>query len=85
MDPQPSRVEKLNQAVRGLITLILVGCFCYGFIVKEIDSGLFATTVTMVVSFWFATRGGQNTPPNGAVAGPPSAVATATVEAPKTP
>ena len=57
--PSPSRVEKFNQAIRGTVTLILVVCFCYLAIIKEIDAGLFATTVTMVVSFWFATRGGQ--------------------------
>lgn len=60
MDPQPGRVEKFNQAVRGTVTLILVACFCYGFIIKEIDGGLFAQTVTLVITFWFATRGGQN-------------------------
>lgn len=65
MDPQPGRVEKFNQAIRGTVTLILVLCFCYLAIIKEIDAGLFATTVTMVVSFWFATRGGQGPPQNG--------------------
>lgn len=59
MDPQAGRVEKFNQAVRGAVTLILVLCFCYGFVMEKIDGGLFAQTVTLVVTFWFATRGGQ--------------------------
>lgn len=54
-----SFVEKFNQAVRGAVTLALVACFCYLAITKEIDGGLFAQTVTMVISFWFATRAAQ--------------------------
>lgn len=82
MDPQqPGRVEKFNQAIRGTVTLLLVLCFCYLAITKEIDAGLFATTVTMVVSFWFATRGGQNSPTNGN--GTPPTAVVVTAEAPK--
>ena len=79
METATGRVEKLNQAVRGVVTLVLVGTTCYGFIMDKISSEAFVGIVSGVITFWFATRGGQNpvAPPS------PAAPANGGPDAPK--
>ena len=55
-----SRIEALNQAVRAIVTLGLVGGFIFGFVVVQTISGeVYTAIVSGVVGFWFAARQGE--------------------------
>ena len=76
-----------DRATRPLVTLMLVGVFCYGFVIDKISGETFGNIVISVTAFWFAQRGQEaratdrTTPDAGATAtAPPSGgTATATV------
>ena len=59
MDPKPTEpnvVDKFNQLVRAIVTLGLTAGFCWLAFVKEIDSAVFATTYSIIVTFWFVQK-----------------------------
>ena len=59
MDPT-GRVEKLNQAVRGLVTLALTAGFLYGFAADKIGAEAYIGIFGGIIGFWFANyRQGQ--------------------------
>lgn len=43
--------------VRSIITLLLTGILCYGFVVNKIEAKDFLVYVTMVFTFFFAKQG----------------------------
>lgn len=59
-------IDKLNQAVRGAVTLALCAGFIYLALVKGSVSGEVYTAVfTGIVGFWFGNRGAANSTPPG--------------------
>jgi len=53
MDPS-GRVEKLNQAVRGIVTLALTAGFLYGFAADKIGAEAYIGIFGGIIGFWFA-------------------------------
>lgn len=51
-----SRIESFNQAVRAIVTLSLTAGFIWLAWTGEIDSGVFANTYGIIVTFWFVQR-----------------------------
>lgn len=49
-------VEKINQSVRGVVTLGLVAGFIFGFLAGRISGEVYTNVVSLVIGFWFATR-----------------------------
>ena len=48
------RVDKLNQAVRGVVTLALTGGFLYGFWAELIGAEAYIGIFGGIIGFWFA-------------------------------
>ena len=76
-----------DRATRPLVTLMLVGVFCYGFIAGKIAPDTFGAVVISVTSFWFGQRSAEarahdrflQDPGATATAPPSGGTATATV------
>ena len=78
-----------DRVTRPLVTLALVGVFCYGFLIDKISGETFGNIVISVTAFWFAQRGQEtrasdrqasDTAPGATATAPPSGgTATATV------
>jgi hypothetical protein len=49
-------IESLQAMTRPVVTLLLVGCLCYGFVAKLIGGEAFLSIVGVVVTFWFSQR-----------------------------
>ena len=49
-------IDFLNAAVRPIVTLMLVGVLCYGFVTEKVGGEAFLSVVGMVVTFWFSQR-----------------------------
>lgn len=61
-----TRVDSLNSAVRGIITLALAGGFVVGFFLGKISGEVFTNVVNVVITFWFLSREKQPAqPPTG--------------------
>jgi len=58
MDPT-GRIEKLNQAVRGVVTLSLCLGFLWLAFVGRISGEVFTAVFTSIIGFWFGTRSAQ--------------------------
>lgn len=56
-------IERLNGAVRPIVTLGLAGTFCYLAIIGTVPVEAFVSTVSMVFGFWYMQR--QQAKPNG--------------------
>jgi len=83
MELNGSRIEALNQAVRAIVTLALVGGFLFGFVVlKAISGEVYTAIVSGVVGFWFAARQGEQAAKAAleAASGKANGVTVATVE-----
>ena len=52
-----TRVERLNQAVRGIVTLALCAGFLYLAVAGRISGDVYTAVFTGIVGFWFGTRG----------------------------
>ena len=52
-----TRVERLNQAVRGIVTLALCAGFLYLAVAGRISGEVYTAVFTGIVGFWFGTRG----------------------------
>lgn len=51
------RVEKLNQAVRSIVTVTLCAGFVVGFVwLGKISAEIYTTVFAGVVGYWFASR-----------------------------
>jgi hypothetical protein len=48
-----------DRITRPLVTLMLVGVFCYGFLTDKIAPDTFGAVVISVTSFWFGQRSGE--------------------------
>lgn len=64
------RVEQLNKAVRGIITLSMTAAFIYGFARGSVSDEIFVTIFAGIIGWWFAgatqnRRSADATPPNG--------------------
>lgn len=46
----------VSSITRSIIALVLTAFFCWGFLLKLVDDGVFAQTVSMVIAFWFGNR-----------------------------
>ena len=52
-----SRIEQFNQLVRGIVVLLLVGGFIYGFVVsKVVNTESFAIVLGVAMTWWFSSR-----------------------------
>ena len=58
-EPEQSKVDSLDKAVRALVTLSLTAGFIWLAVMKDIDSGVFANTFGIVVTFWFVQRSAE--------------------------
>jgi hypothetical protein len=58
-------IEKMNQGVRGLVTLALCSVFCALAISGKISGEVFTAVFSGIVGFWFGNRGaaGSASPP----------------------
>jgi hypothetical protein len=56
MSDPPTRIEQFNAAVRGVVTLVLIAGFVWGFIVEKVSGEVFSTVVAGVIGYWFASR-----------------------------
>ena len=54
------RIEVLNQSVRSIVTLVLVGGFVFGYaFLKSISGEVYTAVVSGVIGYWFAARQGE--------------------------
>lgn len=49
-------IEHVQALTRPIVTLLLVACLCYGFVVKLVGAEAFLSIVGVVVTFWFSQR-----------------------------
>ncbi len=53
-------MEVLNQSVRSIVTLALVGGFIFGYVfLKTISGEVYTAVVSGVIGYWFAARQGE--------------------------
>lgn len=87
-----STLALTTHVTRPLITVMLVGTLCYGFIFGSVSVEAFVPIVATAIAFWFAQRGqdkrasDSETPPGATATAPPSGgTATASVTPTPTP
>lgn len=49
-------LDILNSAVRPIVTLMLVGVLCYGFVTGQVAAEAFLGVASMALTFWFSQR-----------------------------
>lgn len=49
-------MESLQVAVRPIVTLLLTGSVCYGFLTGTVSAEAFLGLVGVVITFWFNQR-----------------------------
>ena len=55
--------EKISKQIdlKSIITILITGCLIYGFVVDKISDEQFMTIATMIFTFYFAKRKGDDT------------------------
>lgn len=55
--------EKISKLIdlKSIITILITGCLIYGFVVDKINNEQFMTIATMIFTFYFAKRKGDDT------------------------
>lgn len=49
-------IEHVQALTRPVVTLLMVGCLCYGFVAKLVGAEAFLSIVGVVITFWFSQR-----------------------------
>lgn len=73
-DGAVGRVEKFNQAIRGVVVLLFTGTICYGFVVsKVVSTETMAVMASTAFTWWFSNKKDEEKKPpakNGATPPP---------------
>ncbi len=56
MDPTTTVIEKLNQGVRGIVTLGLTATFVFLAVTGKISGDVFTSVFAGILGYWFASR-----------------------------